>query len=99
MGQEFNNSNLNSLIEKKNWRKVLEMIRKDLDNYKLPAKSFVGQLVRKAILCEGARVSKDVQSDSIKLLEELISRYPPHTGNGGDTSVKYYKEVFEKVTS
>lgn len=42
-------------------------------------------------------MSKDVQTESIKLLEDLIKLYPPQTGKGSDPSVKYYKEIFEKV--
>jgi len=87
---------LAALLVKRNWKKIIPLIKKDLEGYKLPTATYVSQLIRKAILCE-ERVSKDVQSESVALLENLIKSYPPQNGNGKDPSVKYYKEILDNV--
>lgn len=96
--QEYNNTSLAPLLEKRNWKKIMLLIRKDLEGYKLPSATYISQLIRKAILCEETRVSKDVQSESIALLEELMKSYPPQNGNGKDPSVRYYKEILDNVS-
>lgn len=97
--QEYNNTALAPLMEKRNWKKIIQIIKKDLESYRLPSATYVSQLIRKAILCEESRVSKDVQSESIELLEELIKSYPPQNGNGKDPSVRYYKEILDNVSN
>ncbi|CAL8126802.1 unnamed protein product [Orchesella dallaii] len=95
--REVDNTDVGLTIRKNNWKKALVTMKNDLDKCIIPSQIYVSQLIRTAILCDGPRVSKVVQQDSIEFLETLFKEYPALSGTGMDLSVIYYKEIFQKV--
>jgi hypothetical protein len=88
------NTKLDKDVKKNNWRNVLDAFHKLLGDKKIPCSRHLGDLIKRAILTIGTRVSKDVPKAALIFFGKLVKEYPLGIT---DKPTEYYCSAFTNV--